>query len=325
MFRRLTGREKVDGSILSKLKELTQFSQADLKIIIQGLPKTDPAQYIIDKGYGHTFEKARNEKSNGDINKADQACKELADAAMKNLQIPFVIPTRHTRSAPSVTKNTRVVAVLGADEGLNDPNAASPSLGDGWMVSNFYLWLIVLDGVGKSQQWIIGMDPAYLLDKYGREDEMTMEDIEGNGTVLKPVQTKCAAGFIHGDPFEERKVVLDDYLLPRIRDRVTIGPKGSALRDFFLNQLEETVKDAAQCGDKSSANDISYGDYDTDGGLLVGVSPFDNEEDIKDAVIRPQYIVSILAQHPSVKLTIYMTSCYSGHWVETVEFQGRDL
>lgn len=179
--------------------------------------------------------------------------------------------------------------------------------------------------MGKSQQWITGMDLAYLLDKYGREGEMTIEDIEGNRTVLKSVQTKCAAGFIHGDPFEERKVVLDDYLLPRIRDRVTIGPKGSTLRDIFLNQLEETVKDAAQCGDKSSANDISHGDYDTDGGLLVGVSPFDNEEDIKDAVIRPQYIVSILAQHPSVKLTIYMTSCYSGHWVETVEFQGRDL
>ncbi|RAQ45700.1 hypothetical protein AFGD_005847 [Aspergillus flavus] len=255
MFRKLSGREKVDGSILSKLKELTQFSQADLKIIIQDLHKTDPAQYIIDKGYGHTFEEARNEydtrqlmwkhgvdrqdakgaleKSNGDINKADQACKELPDAARKSLQIPSVIPTRDTHSAPNGTKNAR---------------------------------LIVLDGMGKSQQWITGMDLAYLLDKYGREGEMTMEDIEGKGTVLKPVQTKCAAGFIHGDPFEERKVVLDDYLLPRIRDRVTIGPKGSTLRDFFLNQLEETVKDAAQCGDKSSANDISHGDYDTDGG-----------------------------------------------------------
>ncbi|KAE8313932.1 hypothetical protein BDV41DRAFT_576355 [Aspergillus transmontanensis] len=163
----------------------------------------------------------------------------------------------------------------------------------------FYLWLSVLDGMGKSQQWITGMDPAYLLDKYGREDEMTMQDIEGNGSVLKPVQTKWAAGFIHGDPFEEHKVVLDDYLLPRIRDRVTIGPKVSALRDFFLNSLEETVKDAAQCGDRVLLMIFSHGDYDTDGGLLVGVSP--------------------------VKLTIYMTSCYSGHWVETVEFQGRDL
>ncbi|KAE8341464.1 hypothetical protein BDV24DRAFT_163302 [Aspergillus arachidicola] len=339
-----------EGESVSLFKAAEREGLGDVNVALmrQWKPITrDTIQDIIDKGYGHTFEEARNEydarqlmwkhgvdrqdakgaleKSNGDINKADQACKELADAARKNLQIPSVIPTRDTRSAPNVTKNTRVVAVLGVDEGLNDPNAASPSLGDGWMVSDFYLWLSVLDGMGKSQQWITGMDPAYLLERYGREDKVTMEDIEGDGSIFKPVQTKWAAGFIHGDPFEERKVVLDDALLPKIRDRVTIGPNGSALRDFFLNRLEETVKDAAQCGDRVLLMIFSHGDYDTDGGLLVGVSPFDNEEDIKNAVIRPEHIASILAQHPSVKLTIYMTSCYSGHWVETVEFQGRDL
>ncbi|KAF5857449.1 hypothetical protein ETB97_005763 [Aspergillus alliaceus] len=307
----------------------------------------DTIQDIIDKGYGHTLQEARNEydarhlmrkhgvdrkdatgaleKFNGDINKADQACKELAEAVRKNLQISPVVPTRDTRSAPNVTKNTRVVAVLGVDEGPNDQNAASPSLGDGWMVSDFYLWLSVLEGMGKTQEWITCLEPDYLLDKYGRENKVTMEDIEGDRSVLKPVQTKWATGFIHGDPFEERKVVLDDALLSRVRDRVTIGPKGTGLRDFFLNRLERTVRDAALCGDRVLIMIFSHGDYDTNGGLLVGISPFDSGENIGNAVICPEHITSILAKHPNVKLTIYMTSCYSGHWVETVEFQGAQL
>ncbi|KKK19894.1 hypothetical protein AOCH_000198 [Aspergillus ochraceoroseus] len=343
------GTPENENGVLFETAQKEGLGSVNVALMRQWKPiPRDTIQDIIDKGYGHTLQEAKNEydarqlmrkhgvdrkdakgaleKFNGDLNKADPACEELAEAASKNLQISPVVSTRDTRSAPNVTENTRVVAVLGIDEGPNDQNAASPSLGDGWMVSDFYLWLSVLEGMGKTQAWITCLEPDYLLDKYGRENKVTVEGIEGDRSVLKPVQTKWATGFIHGDPFEERKVVLDDALLPRIRDRVTIGPKGTALCDFFLNRLEQTVKDAGLCGDRVLIMIFSPGDYyDTNGGLLVGISPLDSGEDIGNAVIRPEHITSILAKYPNVKLTIYMTSCYSGHWIETVEFQGAQL
>lgn len=39
---------------------------------------------------------------------------------------------------------------------------------------------------------------------------------------MKPVQTKWASGFIHGDPFETRKVVLDESLLLWVLAKATI-------------------------------------------------------------------------------------------------------
>jgi hypothetical protein len=63
-----------------------------------------------------------------------------------------VIPTRDTRAAPDVTPTTRILSVLGVDEPDIESKQASPSLGDGWMVSDFYLWMHVLDDMGKTQE-----------------------------------------------------------------------------------------------------------------------------------------------------------------------------
>lgn len=57
------------------------------------------------------------------------------------------IPTADTRAPPDVDQGTHIIAILGIDEDDDDlKNNASPSLGDGWMVSDFYLWMHVLDG-----------------------------------------------------------------------------------------------------------------------------------------------------------------------------------
>ncbi|PLB41467.1 uncharacterized protein BDW47DRAFT_99117 [Aspergillus candidus] len=304
-------------------------------------------QDIIDSGYGDSLQAAQTEyltrllmkeykvdrahaKSeleahHGSIDEAGKACKAHAECASKRLKVDPVIPTRDTQNAPNVTPQTRVIAVLGVDEPSSASKAASPSLGDGWMVSDFYLWLHVLDGMGKDQKWITSMSPDYLLQKYGKEDKVTLEVIDDDEPeVTKPVRTKWASGFIHGDPFETRKVVLDENLLPQVLAKVTIGPKGDDLRDFFMQQLKNTMADAAEFGDDVLIMIFSHGDYDSAGGLCLGVDLL-TDGDCEQKYLKPSHIASILSEFPSVRTTMFMTSCFSGHWVETTDFSGKNL
>ncbi|OJJ79658.1 uncharacterized protein ASPGLDRAFT_954438 [Aspergillus glaucus CBS 516.65] len=261
----------------------------------------EEVQNIIDNGYGDSLQDAKTEylarllmkrykidrahakseleQHHGDIDKAGEVCMAHAKFAAKRLKVDPVIPTRDTQNAPNVTPQTRVISVLGVDEPSSTSRAASPSLGDGWMVSDFYMWLHVLEGMGKDQKWITSMPPDYLVQKYGKQDKVTMEVFDDEGPqVTKPVQTKWASGFIHGDPFETRKVVLDESLLPRVLAKVTIGPKGADLRDFFLQQLRNTMADAAESGDHVLIMIFSHGDYDSAGGLCLGVDLFMNDD-----------------------------------------------
>lgn len=99
------------------------------------------------------------------------------------------MPTRDTRSPPNVTPQTRIPAILGLHESNPEMNDASPSLGDGWMVSDYYLWMHVLNGMGKSQEWVTSLHPEYLVDKFGKKDKMTSKLVDEEPNVWKPVQT----------------------------------------------------------------------------------------------------------------------------------------
>ncbi|KAE8151352.1 hypothetical protein BDV25DRAFT_171567 [Aspergillus avenaceus] len=306
----------------------------------------DEIQDIIDKGYGHSMKQAQTEhlarrlmkkyhvdraqanaeidRYEGDMEKAGKACEHHAKLAKEQLQTETIVPTRDTRSCPNITPRTRVISVLGIDELNASSVAASPSLGDGWMVSDFYLWMNVLHGMGKSQEWITTMSPHYLVNKYGLKDEVTMKAVD-EPDVVKPVQTRWASGFVHGDPFENRKVVLDENLATQLQSRITQGPKGLALRDFFLDRVEATVADAAKNGDTVLIMIFSHGDYDTEGGLALGVDIEISSKYEPGDLLKPSHIASVLHKYPNVKCTIFMTSCYSGHWVETTEFNGSQL
>lgn len=105
----------------------------------------------------------------GSMDQADQACAKIAQHNQERLaqRLPTV-PTRDTRSPPNVTPRTRILAVLGLHEEDAESISACPSIGDGWMVSDFYLWMHVLHGMGRSQEWITSLEPQYLVEKYGQ-------------------------------------------------------------------------------------------------------------------------------------------------------------
>ena len=100
-----------------------------------------------------------------------------------------------------MTSTTRVIAILGLDEPDETSSITSPFI-DGWIVSDFYLWLHILNGMGKSQEWITSMAPDYLLEKYSRQDVTSTMDVseEDETEEMKPMRTKwqsgCAWGFL---------------------------------------------------------------------------------------------------------------------------------
>lgn len=85
--------------------------------------------------------------------------------------------------------------------------------------------------MGKSQKWITCLPPASLVEKYSDED--STENSE-SGMMRKHA-------FAQGDPYEERAVVLDEDTLPFAQSKVTIGPHGIALRQFFLEEVQKTM------------------------------------------------------------------------------------
>lgn len=213
----------------------------------------------------------------------------------------LIVPSRDTRLPPDVTPATRIISILGLTEppsssSGNEIASPSESDGDGWMVSDFYLWMHVLDGMGKAQEWITSLELRYLME--------------------------TATEFLHGDSFEDRAVVLDGGLIPLVREKVTIAPRGLEQRNFFFARLEDTLAAAAVDNDPVLVMVLGHGDF-YNGGLLLGVDPcdFKPEEDTVSA----KTVSSILAKYPSVHLTMFMTSCYSGHWVETATFQGQRM
>ncbi|KAI9924679.1 hypothetical protein AWENTII_009775 [Aspergillus wentii] len=260
-------------------------------------------------------------QANGNMGMAEGICANIGKNVQERPSKGVAnVPTRDTRSSPNVTARTRIIAVLGLDEPDGIGKAACPSVGDGWIVSDFYLWIHILHGMGKSQKWITAMKPEYLVDKYGKKDEISQTIVDDYGPeVEKPIQTEWESGFVHGDPWEERVVVLDRELLPKVKNKVTMGPSGVALRDFFLQHLEETIAEAAESEDPVLILIFAHGDYDSSGGLYIGCS--ETSDTTEESLLHPKAMEVILERYPKVRTTLFMTSCYSGNWVETTEFQ----
>ena len=109
-------------------------------------------------------------------------------------------------------------------------------------------------------------------------------------------------------------VVLYDNLLSGINQKLTIGPHGVRLQDFFLKQLEAVVADAAKSNDPVLMLAFCHGDYNARGGLNIGHTSH---------LLCPSHVAEIMSKYPEVRITMYMTSCFSGHWVETTELKNN--
>lgn len=87
-----------------------------------------------------------------------------------------------------------------------------------------------------------------------------------------------------------------------------------SLRDFFLRHLEQTFAEAAKTQDPVLILIFAHWDFESPGGFYIGT-----DSDITDGILSPKMLAEIHTKYPDVRVTLFMTSCYSGHWVETVE------
>lgn len=68
-------------------------------------------------------------------------------------------------------------------------------------------------------------------------------------------------------------------MIDDLNQRVTVGPKGSELREFFMRRLDHTMSLAAQSGDHVLIIIFAHGDFDSNSGLLIGTDPIDIQAD----------------------------------------------
>lgn len=182
-----------------------------------------------------------------------------------------------TACPPDVGPSTRLVAVCGITD---DKDQASP-MEDGWFFSDFYLFHYLfshLHGPTPSQIWMTSEKPEDLVRKYGE--------------------------YVHGDPKGERRVVLDENMLPGIEQSGSLRVVSrNDLLERFLSTLREQSLMAKNENQHLVVLVFGHGDEETFGMALGGEEPNLRIQDVKRAL------------QPETPVTLFMTSCYSGGWV----------
>lgn len=171
------------------------------------------------------------------------------------------------------------MAVCGVTDWQGD---ASPGL-SGWSISDFYLFFHLLNPLPTRQLWFTCESPRSLVEKYTE--------------------------YAHGDPLKERRVVLENGLLPTVEnpDRVRVVPRGD-LHERFLATLSEQSRLAAEEEEPLLVLIFGHGDVHKFGVQIGGVGdPGSGPRLLIDQVNR--------AIAPRAQVTLLMTSCYSGGWL----------
>ncbi|KAI9052719.1 hypothetical protein LZ554_002995 [Drepanopeziza brunnea f. sp. 'monogermtubi'] len=193
-----------------------------------------------------------------------------------------------TTSPPDVSSNTRILVVCGIS---NKPNTgtgegmASPRE-DGWFYSDMFLYHYLLTGLGANQIYMAPVSIEELVDQYGQ--------------------------YLHGNPYEERKVVLDRAM---VEAKMFHGPHRPAflvfkpleLRTAFLKQLSAEAQAARLNRHKLLVIMLGHGDF-TSTGVFIG----DGNPDTA-ALVTPEHFATALGAQ-DIEVTIMSQACFSGGW-----------
>ena len=187
------------------------------------------------------------------------------------------------RCPPDISHRTRIVAACGITD-IGD--LASPTV-DGWFISDFWIFNHLLRGIPVANQiWLTCCSPKGLVDKYTR--------------------------YAHGNPFQERRVVLEERLLDTIKGAGTlrvVEPK--ILLERFLKTVETECTAAAKADQKVLLLVFGHGDAYSYGVTIGSSSNTEFNE-----VTAPRLTMNALkaAVGKKTRCSLLMTSCYSGGW-----------
>ncbi|KAL1964442.1 hypothetical protein VTN77DRAFT_7000 [Rasamsonia byssochlamydoides] len=184
-----------------------------------------------------------------------------------------------THCPPDVQPRTRIIGLCGITDFQDQ---ASPQH-DGWFISDFYLFHHLLSPARKAPQPFDKRYPNDLVKKYHE--------------------------YAHGNPLQERRVVLDEDTLPQIQNsgNLRIVPRKELL-DRFICTLREQARIAAKENEPLLIFIFGHGDPDT-----YGVQVGGDGDPANGPRLHIQHVKRVLPRHLSV--TLIMTSCYSGGWI----------
>ena len=187
------------------------------------------------------------------------------------------------RCMPDVSARTRVVAVCGITD---IKGRASPSK-DGWFLSDFYLFNHLLRKAQVANQtWLTSCDPKYLVKQYTR--------------------------YTHGNPFQERRVVLEERLLKDIYAPGTLNVVApNILLDRFLTAVRDECAAAVQNNQDVLLLVFGHGDKGTYG-VTIGSNAVKQFHEATAPRLKMDRLKLAVGQ--KAQCTLLMTSCHSGGW-----------
>ena len=175
-----------------------------------------------------------------------------------------------THTPPDITNKTRIIAVCGLKK-------VEPHV-DGWFLSDFFAFWHLFQGLTESQYWLYTAD----LD----------------------TAVKTHKEYLHGNPFKDRKVVLDADILDRARN----GPQPiTHARSVLLREkFRSKIRSECRAAEKDKGNVL----------ILIFAHGFLHDYGVEIGTGRKLTVHHFrnIVKEFNVPITLLSTACYSGGW-----------
>ena len=191
-----------------------------------------------------------------------------------------------THTVPDVSNNTRIIGVCGITH-YDDKDSPAE---DGWFFSDFFLFNLLLKGEGAAQTWLCSDDcsPYKLIKRWKHQ---------------------FPGGYLHGDPFNTRKVVLDEEIIRDNRHSKITLPEPRFVLDKFLETLRSECDLARKNNESVLVMVFGHGDFDNEG-IKIGF-PLPTRENAK-VLLTVENFRDAIGDY--VPVTLFTTACFSGGW-----------
>ncbi|KAF2710540.1 hypothetical protein K504DRAFT_264762 [Pleomassaria siparia CBS 279.74] len=199
-----------------------------------------------------------------------------------------------THTVPEVFENSRIVAICGITDIYNtdDPTdsywPADPKA-DGWFFSDLFAFMHLLHGQGSSQTWITSETPEYLVSRYKT--------------------------YLHGNPFNDRKAVLDQELVNRGFGSGCVIVGRDSLCDSFLSHLK---KESQLAKDNEQPLLVMIFGHGVEGSHEILLGENDPRNWLNMKAFRE-------AVGDDVHVTLVTTACFSGGWCVNADLKFTTL
>lgn len=197
-----------------------------------------------------------------------------------------MVYTFETRTPPRVNSNTHIVAVCPVDT----DHAGHDK--DGWLLSEFYAFNNLLNGLGASQTWLVVQQPETIVQKYGQ--------------------------YAHGRTGADKKVVLSQDLIDSKQVTPVTVIDSETSDDVFLTTVTQVTQGAAKTGGSVLIIICSYGldGYEFHFSNELTPLPYRGEDwDRKISIERlKQTLAPDVSDVPHVPVCLLTPCCYRGGW-----------